>query len=105
MKAFKNNASIVSCWELNLLELSEVVRTGRVWVEILGHRFAPMFVGSEATVRKVTADYGAVWPAGAQDGAVAEAVRELRDIRDRSPGARGVVVPTDVIDRLIGAPR
>lgn len=105
MSAFKNSSSIVSCWELDIEELVAVVRTGRVWVEILGHRFAPMFVGSEATVREVTADYGAVWPAGAQDGAVAEAVRELRDIRDRSPGATGVVVPTDLIDRLIGAPR
>jgi len=104
MKAFKNSSSIVCCWELDIAELVEVVRTGKVWVEVLTHRFAPMFVGSEHTVRRVAADYGAVWPQGDAPSPVADAVRELRDIRDRSPGATGVVVPTDLIDKLIGAP-
>jgi hypothetical protein len=56
---FRNGTCTVSCWELTTDELAEVARTGRVFVSVFyGNTQPPIFVGSEASVREVTADYG-----------------------------------------------
>ena len=105
MPAFKNSVGIVSRWQLDAEELAAVFQEGCAWMSILTHRFAPAFVGSEATVRQVMADYGALWPAEARgDGSVTEALRQLIALRDRTAG-NVVLVPTDLIDRLTGAKR
>lgn len=36
--------TVVSCWKLTPLEVQEVLKTGRVWVHILGHTVIPLAV-------------------------------------------------------------
>jgi hypothetical protein len=62
LHAFMNGASIVSAWELSPDELAEVNRTGRVFMSSRsGTTLYPIFLGSEAEVRRVVADTGPVW--------------------------------------------
>lgn len=52
----------VSCWHLSADEIEEIVRTGTVWLSTLsGRNFAPAFVGSETTARRLVSQYGPEW--------------------------------------------
>lgn len=62
LHTFTNGQCSVSCWEFSAEEISEIVRTGRVFLSVhSGHTQPPVFVGSEETVRSVVVDYGGVW--------------------------------------------
>lgn len=62
LRVFSNGVECVSCWQLDEEELAEVVRTGKVFVSIFsGSSQPPVYVGSETSVREMSADYG-VWP-------------------------------------------
>lgn len=39
--------AIISCWEVTPQDLTEIQRTGKVWVSTLGHTLAPFCVMSE----------------------------------------------------------
>lgn len=62
LHVFANGKAIVSAHFLSEAELVEIVRTRTVFLSVLsGNSLYPVFVGSEETVRRVVADYGAVW--------------------------------------------
>jgi hypothetical protein len=59
MRVFNNGVCNVSCWELSEAELAAVAKSGRVYISVLsGESSPPVFVGSQATVRALVADYG-----------------------------------------------
>jgi hypothetical protein len=59
--AFTNNVCCVTCWELTPDEIEEIVKTKRCYVSVFfGGGMPPIFVGDEAAVRDIVADYG-VW--------------------------------------------
>ncbi|NNU62445.1 hypothetical protein [Ochrobactrum soli] len=62
LHTFTNGCCSVSCWELSPEEQAEIIRTGRVFLSVFsGRSQAPVFVGSEDTVRSVVVDFGGVW--------------------------------------------
>ena len=62
LHVFRNGACIVSAHELTDEELEEITRTRRVFHSVWsGDRLAPIFIGSETTVRAVVVDFGPVW--------------------------------------------
>lgn len=63
VKAFRNRACCVTCWQLSDDERAEVSRTGLVYLSVfMGGGMPPVFVGSEADVRAITADFGGTFP-------------------------------------------
>jgi hypothetical protein len=61
MSIFTNGVCCVSCWQLTPDEIAEVNRTGRIFLSVFsGGTQAPVFIGSEQSVRDIIADYG-VW--------------------------------------------
>jgi hypothetical protein len=57
--AHTNGVTVTLCWEMTPEELTEIARTGKVWVSHFtgGHLF-PHYIGTEDGVRDVNADYG-----------------------------------------------
>lgn len=55
---FINRGNTVTAWELTPEELENVMRTGIVYVSLMGQGMPPMFVGDENSVRGVTAEGG-----------------------------------------------
>lgn len=58
LRVMKNRQSVVSCWELSPEELAEVMRTGKVYLAVMGENMAPAYVASETEMRLFTADFG-----------------------------------------------
>ena len=58
LAVFMNRQQTVSRWQLSPAELSEILRTGAVYVSIIGHGMPPIFIGSESVVRGHTAEFG-----------------------------------------------
>lgn len=46
LDVYKDDKQIASCWQLSAEELMEVMRTGRVYVFVLGNRHPPIYVGT-----------------------------------------------------------
>lgn len=44
LHVYKDDDQIVSCWQLSAEEMLEVVRTGRIFVFVLGNLHPPIFV-------------------------------------------------------------
>lgn len=58
---FRNGTCCVSCWELSDDEITEIVKSRRVYLSVFfGLTQPPVFVGCEQQVRDMIADYG-VW--------------------------------------------
>lgn len=104
LPTFSNGVCSVSCWALRPLELLRVVRTGRVWLSVFsGRSQPPVYLGDEESVRGLVVDFGPVWPTQeGPDDPLAAAFAELIEIRDRMPEAQGIVVPTRIVDAIIG---
>ena len=63
LHVFPNGKQCVSCWQFDAEELAEIARTGCVFVSVwFGDTQPPIYIGSEANVRQLCADYG-VWKA------------------------------------------
>ena len=58
IQVFRNRACLVSCWQLSEAELAEIVRTGRVYLAVMGFGMPPVFVASESEMRAFTVDAG-----------------------------------------------
>lgn len=64
VRAFRNERFCVTCWQLSPSELAEVLRTGNVWLSVMGNGgMPPCFVGGEEETRGVVADGGDPLPA------------------------------------------
>lgn len=48
LETYSDGKQVISCWRLSEAEIGEVVRTGVVWVRVIGDRIYPMFVSGEA---------------------------------------------------------
>jgi hypothetical protein len=66
ISAFNNGRCMVTAWKLSGDELAEIAATGIVYLSMISSpALVPHFIGSETTVRQVTADYGrGVWKKG-----------------------------------------
>jgi hypothetical protein len=62
-RVFATETLTVSCWQLTPAERDEIDRNGRIWIAVLqgDGTQPPMRVGTEAEIRSIAADYGAVW--------------------------------------------
>lgn len=61
IKLFTNGVCCVTCWEFTDEELAEIMRTRRVYMSMMsGPHLFPHYIGTEAVVRELNADYG-VW--------------------------------------------
>lgn len=58
LPVMQHRGGITCCWELSDEELEEVQRTGRVYYYHASHTIFPMFIGSESTMRGLTAEMG-----------------------------------------------
>lgn len=64
VRAFRNDRFCVTCWVLSESELQEVLRTGKIWLSVMGNGgMPPCFVGGEGETRAVVADGGDTLPA------------------------------------------
>lgn len=68
MPVFNNGTITISCWELTVDEVAELLevsrKTGcaRIWISIMfGPTTPPVYVGTENSVRQVAADFGPLW--------------------------------------------
>jgi hypothetical protein len=62
MHVFRTRHSCVSCWELTQEEVSEINRTGKIFLSVLmDGAQPPVYVGSEKETRGVLIDFGPVW--------------------------------------------
>ena len=43
---------VVSCWKLTKDEVDTLIRTGRVWMVIVGHSMQPAFLTAESPFQK-----------------------------------------------------
>jgi len=55
---FMNRGWTVTAWELTPEEIESIQKTGRIYVSFMGHGMPPTFVGSEESVRDMTAEGG-----------------------------------------------
>lgn len=60
LHVMRNRGMVVSCWQLEPEEVDEVLRTGRIFLSVMGATMAPAFIGSGEVMRNFTADYGAL---------------------------------------------
>lgn len=58
LHVMRNRGMVVSCWELEPQEVEEIIRTGRIFLSIMGPTMAPAFVGTGEVMRDFTAEYG-----------------------------------------------
>jgi hypothetical protein len=59
VRAFRNKACVVVCWELTPDELREIVETGRIYISQMSNGgLAPHYVGTRNDVRAIVQDYG-----------------------------------------------
>lgn len=49
----KTPSTVVCCWELTPLEIQEILKTGVVWVHVLGHTVIPMYVSGHSPFSEV----------------------------------------------------
>ena len=58
LHVFRNRNMVVSCWQLEPAEIKQIVKTGKVYLSILGPTMAPAYLGAEDDMRAFTFDYG-----------------------------------------------
>lgn len=58
LHVMRNRRMVVSCWQLEPEELEQVMRTGRIYLSVLGPTQPPAFIGGEDIMRSFTADFG-----------------------------------------------
>lgn len=64
VRAFRNDRFCITCWALSESEIQEVLRTGQIWLSVMGNGgMPPCFVGGEDETRSVVADGGDTLPA------------------------------------------
>jgi hypothetical protein len=63
LHVYDNGIYTVSCWELTDEELKEILKTKRVFLSVFrgAGPLYPAYVGSESTLKEVSADYGKLW--------------------------------------------
>ena len=62
VRCFRNTGQIITRWQIDDDELEEIVRTRSVYLAVLGHGMAPVFIGSESAARSLSVDYGSPLP-------------------------------------------
>lgn len=93
MHVFQTRHSCVSCWEVSAAELSEINRTGRIFLSVLASgQQPPVYVGSESACREVMIDFGPVWDR--PPTLASEAARTLLAAAGIEFQAVGFVTPT-----------
>ena len=96
LAVFMNRQQTVSRWQLSPAELSEILRTGAVYVSIIGHGMPPIFIGSESVVRGHTAEFGplpvqgALAPQGEGWRAISLAPQDGSEVEVYAPPAHGL---------------
>lgn len=61
LPVFRNGINCVSCWEFSEAEITEIIKTKRIYISLWsGKTQPPIYVGTEERVRDKIADNG-VW--------------------------------------------
>lgn len=68
LHVFANRGGMISRWRLAPHEIEEIIKTGCVYLEVMGHGMPPVFIGSESEMRAFTADYGLPLPRQEAEG-------------------------------------
>lgn len=58
LECFRNQAGVVSRWELTDDEVEEILRTRTIFFHCLGNTHPPIWIGAESGMREFTADFG-----------------------------------------------
>ena len=61
LRVFHSGRLTVSCWELSVDELMEIISTRKIYIGMLTRRVPAMIVGIEDHVRDNCVDWGKVW--------------------------------------------
>lgn len=51
LQVHNDGRQIISCWRLTKEELSEIAKTGVVWISIQGQGMAPIYISGEALMK------------------------------------------------------
>lgn len=60
IRAYRNDLYFVTCWEFTDEEITEIIRTRRVYLSVMSQAsMPPVYIGSEGDTRDLISDHGA----------------------------------------------